>query len=683
MQVVHRRDIDGMRAIAVLAVVLYHYGFGLVSAGYAGVDVFFVISGFLIGGIILDDCAAGRFSYRAFYMRRVRRILPALLAMMLLVMPVAALVMSPNELRYFGGGVLSALLFVSNLWFYNLIDYFNPGAALDPMVHTWSLGVEEQFYILAPLLLVWLAGRGRSVVVAGVSMAAAASLALMLAHHETYASATFYQIQYRAWELAAGLLAALALRGGARRLNSQLAAVLATLGLALVLGGLMFIPAGAGWPSGWTLVPVCGTVMILLFGVVPSPARWLLSLQPMVAVGLISYSLYLYHQPVYSLAVLTFRTEDLSLTLRLSLLALAMLLAGLSWWAVEQPFRNGHMTGRRGLSVMGGVATVLLAFAVGGHFTKGYPQRMPLAAQAAILYEDSESPTYKRCSGRRLDGDKLDPIDACTHGAQDVPPTIAIWGDSHAASIAQPLGLALAPAGLALREYTLGGCPPIPNVLNVLQLTNAAVRKSESCSGYTDRVLTHLATDPELRIVVLYAYWTNYTEQRDFDAGNGRVKPDKLYSVPAQGPLVMLTADRLAFLQQQLADAVAILTNAGKEALVIYPLPEAPFEVPQTYAWALWKNRVTEADTAIPTAAFLDYSASAKTMLDALPQNPHLHRMDVSDRLCEPDGLCRLVDEAGVVLYRDANHLSLPGVALIVPDIAAKIIEIARDDTDG
>lgn len=682
MQIGYRRDIDGLRAVAVMGVVLYHFGLGGLTGGFAGVDVFFVISGFLIGGIILDERDAGIFRYRTFYMRRLRRILPALVAMMLLITPIAALIMSPNELRYFGGGALSALLFLSNIWFYFRIDYFNPGAALDPLVHTWSLGVEEQFYIVVPLILMMLGAGQKRLTWIVVGLIAVASLALMSAHYQLYRSASFYMIQYRAWELAAGVLAALALRSGVAQVSGAIASALSTLGLVMVLAAIAVMPESASWPGPWTVVPVLGTALVLLFGGRPSPATWVLSLPFMVGIGLISYSLYLWHQPLHSLTVLALREETLALPVRLALLAAALGAAWVSWRFVERPYRNGALETPAGRGILTAGVVLLFVFAVGGHITKGYPQRMPAAAQAAIQFEDSEPPTYKRCAGRRLDGDKLNPNDACTHGDETAVPTIAIWGDSHAASLAQPLGLAIAPEGLALKEFTLGGCPPIPDVINILQMTNTTVRKSESCSDYTAAVRDFILSDPDLKTVVLFAYWNNYTERRDFDAGNGRVKTDKLYSVPVGASPDMPEAERLAALQERLTALVVQLRAAGKSVLVVDPMPEAPFEVPQTYAWALWKDRVTKADTSIPKAAFDDYSQAARAMLDALTQEQGLFRLDASDRLCD-DTDCALVAPDGEVLYRDGNHLSLPGAARVVPEIAAKIAEIAKGGTDA
>lgn len=682
MKIEYRRDIDGLRAIAVLGVVFYHFGFSFFGSGYAGVDIFFVISGFLIGGIILDEGRTGTFTFRTFYRRRARRILPALFVMMLVTIPFGFMIMSPKELRYFGGAVMASLMFLSNIWFYSRVDYFNPGAALDPLVHTWSLGVEEQFYFIAPLFLILLRKLRRPVVLLIVGTAALFSLGLMLADSDTYPSAAFYQIQYRAWELAFGVVAAIICRFPTALRFPQFTELLADLGLIAVIAAIFVVPPEARWPGPWTVMPVLGTVLVVLFGRQSTVATRLLSLPPLVWIGTISYSLYLYHQPIHSLAILTLRQEALPLNLRLLLLCATFVLAKLSWRFIEQPFRFGRFSGKTGKRFLISFAAILVIFSIGGHITKGYPQRLPEKARKAIAFEDSEPSSYERCSTGRMRGDTLQASDACTLGAKDVEPSIAIWGDSHAASVAQPIGDALAVDGLSMKEFSLGGCSPIPNSVNMLQLTNSTVEKSEDCSGYNRRVRDYLISNSRIKLVVMYAYWNNYTERRDFNAGNGRVKADKLYSVPVLGPYNLPEVNRLAYLKDNLSQEITDLINSGKSVLIIYPVPEAPFEVPQTYAWALWKDRVTADDTSYPTAVFDDYSAAARKMLDDLGQNKGLYRLDVSDKFCKKGGACILVGENGDVLFRDANHLSLAGSARIAPDIAARIEQIIKGQTN-
>ncbi|MFN7225135.1 MAG: acyltransferase family protein [Paracoccaceae bacterium] len=679
----YRPEIDGLRAIAVLGVVLYHYNLGALAAGFAGVDVFFVISGFLIGGIILDQRAAGTFRFKTFYLRRLRRIIPALLVMMLLTIPVAALLMSPHDLRYFGGGALAALLFVSNLWFFNRIDYFDPAASRDPLLHTWSLGVEEQFYFFIPLILVVIGVRRPRVTWAAVGLIFVASLIWMLKDHRTYHAAVFYMIHYRAWELAAGVLTAMALRANPAAARGTVSTVLSTAGLALVVGSLFFTPRDAFWPGPWTLLPIVGTVLLLGFPTPDSPAFRILTWKPIVWIGLLSYSLYLYHQPLHSLAEIGLGNESLSVVIRAGLFVLALVLAGLSWHFVEQPFRHGALSKRSGALVLGGMTVVLLSFAIGGHVTEGYPKRLPVDARAAIRFEQSEPPTYRQCARGMIDGVRFGTPEACIHGAEARPATVAIWGDSHAASIAQPLGEALVRHGLAIHEYTLGGCPPISGVISIYQLTNTADRNDKKCAEYVANLLDFMRADRDIRVVVLYAYWNNYTERRDFDAGNGRIKTDNLYALPVGASIGMTEQDRLAALAEGLETVIQTLLEAGKVVLIIDPLPEPAFDVPQTYAWALWKGQVSEADVSVPRAAFDNYSILMRRILDNLPAHPALFRQNLSESFCDAAGRCELVAENGDVLFRDLNHLSLAGSARVVDKIADKIAAIMEVGADA
>jgi len=301
---------------------------------------------------------------------------------------------------------------------------------------------------------------------------------------------------------------------------------------------------------------------------------------------------------------------------------------------------------------------------------------LPEDARRAIAYEDSLPPDYEACAGGRLEGETLDPKDACVHGAK-VPPRIAIWGDSHAATLAQPIGAALAGYGLSVREYTLGGCPPILGVMNILQQTDTAVSRSEYCSLYTSRVLDHIRSDPGIEVVILFAYWNNYTEKRDFVAGPGLIKADKLFTVPVGAAAASMTDEqRLDYLRQNLQSVVDALVASGKQVLLIYPMPEAPFNVPQVYAWSLWKGTTQARDQQYPAAVFEDYSRLSRRVLDAVTSGSGLARLDVSDGICTVGGFCTLVDDAGQVLFRDSNHLSLAGSARVVPRIRDVVREL-------
>ncbi|MGB1581742.1 MAG: acyltransferase family protein, partial [Nevskiales bacterium] len=344
----YRREIDGLRALAVLPVVLFHAGIELFSGGYLGVDVFFVISGYLITGILIKDYQAQQFSLVKFYDRRARRILPALSLVMICTLPAAWFWLMPDQFESYAWSLVAVVLFVSNILFWRETNYFADAVEEKPLLHTWSLAVEEQFYIVFPILLMlmWrLDQRHIRFWLAGILVAS-----LIWAEHlsKTAESAAFYLLPARAWELMAGALVAQQefRKGVATGGRSR---IYAALGLLLIIVSIFGFSEGTRHPSIYTVVPVLGTVLLIRYGRDPGWAHKLLILKPVVGVGLISYSLYLWHQPLFAFARVRTLHEP-SVLLMLVLAAVAVLLAWVSWAYIEAPFRNreeGHFTRRR------------------------------------------------------------------------------------------------------------------------------------------------------------------------------------------------------------------------------------------------------------------------------------------------------------------------------------------------
>lgn len=660
----YRRDIDGLRAFAVMAVILHHAGVKLVGAGYAGVDIFFVISGFLIGGIVTGEMAEGRFSWRRFYARRTRRILPALFVMILSALAFGWFTMTPDQLRYFGGGALSTLIFLSNFWFYDRIDYFNPSAAEDPLIHTWSLAVEEQFYIALPLLLlaIWRFGPRLRV---GVLLAlAATSFAAALLTGPDNPMAVFYLIHARAWELLAGVLAALAF---ARAQNlGRMGAILADLGLLLVGAGLVFVPETALWPGPWTVLPVTGALLLMLYGHRPSLARWVLCLPPVVGVGLISYSAYLWHQPILGfLAILDDKPTDWAGIG--AVIAATLVLATLSWRFVEQPFRHGLAARRAGRLALWGGGLAIALIAIGGHVTKGYPARVSPQVREMLAWSSSVPETYRRCLGGRKEGQRLDPANACIHGAEGVAPQVAIWGDSHSAVLANPLGQALGPDGISLRELSGSSCIPISG------MRSTALKRPEYCAIHNALMLNHMIADPDLRVVVIFAYWNSCVEKRDFDNRAGAIVRDRLFALPLNQPEDMPDGERIAAMTSLMRGDLERLVAAGKRVVVLWPLPEPGFDLPDRLGRDLWLGLDPAPHTEYPEAAFADYAALARQVITTATNDlPGVTIFDPAPLFCTPGAKCR-VTQAGKPLFFDGNHLSLAGSALVVPPLAEAV----------
>lgn len=369
----YRREIDGLRAFAVLPVIFFHAGFTLFSGGYVGVDVFFVISGFLITTIIIEERRNARFSLVNFYERRARRILPALFFVMLVSLPFAWSLLSPADLREFAQSLVAIALFGSNFLFWSQSGYFDTAAELKPMLHTWSLAVEEQYYLLFPLLIIgaWRFGTRRLVIL--IAAIAGASLLLSEIQVRTYPNAAFFLLPARAWQLLTGSMAAFLVvywRGYPTliRDNRIISEVLGAVGLLMILWATFRFNDLMPFPGFTAILPTLGTVLVLLFSSSSTLVGRLLGFAPLVGIGLISYSAYLWHQPIFAFTRHALAYEVPALTM-LGLSALTLVLAYLSWRYIEKPFRARNAIDRTRIFAFSTVGIIaFIGLGVGGHF---------------------------------------------------------------------------------------------------------------------------------------------------------------------------------------------------------------------------------------------------------------------------------------------------------------------------
>lgn len=345
----YRREIDGLRAVAVIPVILFHGGLRGFGGGYVGVDVFFVISGYLITSIIASDLGRGDFSLRRFYERRARRILPALFLVVACCVPFALAWMRPEQMEDFFDSVGAVAVFGSNILFWLESDYFAPAAEEKPLLHTWSLAVEEQFYLLFPLFMMGFFGAGRRRL--GIAMATVAVLSLALCEwvRPIDAMASFYLAPMRFWELMLGALTALWQRVPSQAASGvSQAASLA--GLALILFAVVTFDAATPFPGLATLVPTVGTVLVIAYATPATFAGRLLGARLFVGIGLVSYSAYLWHQPLFAFARIRTPGEPAETTFAVLALA-SFALAVASWRFVERPFRDRERISRRGVAI--------------------------------------------------------------------------------------------------------------------------------------------------------------------------------------------------------------------------------------------------------------------------------------------------------------------------------------------
>lgn len=332
---IYRSEIDGLRAIAVLPVILFHAGFSKFSGGFIGVDIFFVISGYLITSIIINDLEKEKFSLLSFYERRSRRILPALFLISLISIPFAWLWMSQPQIIDFSQSLIAVGFFVSNFLFWRESGYFDTSVDEKPLLHTWSLAVEEQFYIIFPILLILLWGYGRNKSIWIIFVLATVSLIMSEWGSRTFEVANFYLAPSRVWELFSGSLAAFFLNKRGNQKNN----FLSFLGLVAIIFSVFYFDESTPFPSIYTLIPVIGTLLVIIYGCEKSIIGYLLSNRILVGIGLISYSLYLWHQPLFAFARIKLDEEPSTLTM-LCLIFINICLAYISWKYVERPFRT-------------------------------------------------------------------------------------------------------------------------------------------------------------------------------------------------------------------------------------------------------------------------------------------------------------------------------------------------------
>jgi len=337
----YRPEIDGLRALAVLPVILFHAGFKAFSGGYVGVDVFFVISGFLITTIILNDLVKERFSLLVFYEKRARRILPALLTVILSITPFALFYLTPEDFQSFGESVLSANLFLSNFFFASEVDYFATKAELKPLLHTWSLAVEEQYYIFFPLMLISIWSINRKLLFISILGTFILSLTLAVGNYGIFQNEalSFFLLPTRAWEILLGSLCSLFVLHNKKQFSTLVNQAFSALGLMLIVYSIFYFDESMPTPGLYTLAPTLGAALILICARKQTLVNSLLSFKIFVWCGLISYSSYLWHQPIFAFArYITFnRTTFL---IQLLCIVLTIFLAFITWYFVETPIRK-------------------------------------------------------------------------------------------------------------------------------------------------------------------------------------------------------------------------------------------------------------------------------------------------------------------------------------------------------
>ena len=501
----YRPEIDGLRSIAVVPVILFHAGLSAFSGGYVGVDIFFVISGYLITHIITEDLQKEHFSILEFYERRARRILPALFLVVGICIPFGWIWMLPLQFKDFSQSIVATVLFSSNFHFWLEENYFDTGAGEKPLLHTWSLAVEEQYYVLFPFVLALLWRFKRQQITWLIFGAAIASLVACEWGWRNVPTANFYLALFRAWELLAGSLCALVILRGQHRASN----LLSLLGLSMTLIPVFLFDVRTPFPSLYALVPVLGTVLIILYGTTDTWTARFLSAPLLVGIGLISYSAYLWHQPLFAFARMRSIFEPSPWIILLLALA-SFVLAYLSWRFVEKPFRKGPdscITSRKAVFATSAfVGAVLLGIGAYGHLLNG--------KNANNAFHELRPRDVGPCFFRELPSSQS--LVHCREwlGRRDF---FVLIGDSHAQAISKSLREILHKNGKGLISMTQDGCLPVPRTLR------EGRSKKDSCLLFADHVF-ELAASLKPETVIVATRWALHIEGTRYVNSQGFVE---------------------------------------------------------------------------------------------------------------------------------------------------------------
>lgn len=645
----YRADIDGLRAVSVIAVVLYHAGLPLFGGGYVGVDVFFVISGFLITSLILHEQESGTFSLTGFYHRRIRRILPALFAMMSACAVAGWFLLAPSDYSELGKSIASATLSFSNVQFWNDAGYFDTPAAEKPLLHTWSLGVEEQFYLVFPLYLIVVARhrpRGRLPLTALLCLL---SLAIGAVGAFRDPHAAFYLPHARLWELLIGGLLAMkalpaltrpAARGGA-----------ALLGLALIAGAVLMYSDSTTFPGLAALAPTLGAALVIWSGMDgASIVSRVLAARPLVFVGKISYSLYLWHFPLLAFG-LYLGLGELGPAETAGLLALAFVLSLLSWKFIEQPARQMGATlpWRQIATAAAGGALVLSSMGQIVLAAGGFPARMNDDTSRLIAGQPLRNPDRHACFA--VSEARIGRGDSCAVGNPALPgaaPTFVLWGDSHAETLRGALGSAAAIAGQSGIFVGESACPPLIGVMRP--------QRSE-CREVNEAAFRMILESPSVETVVLAARWAWWAEGLSYKRERGMPVTLAMVAAPSG-----YSSGNHAALATGLEDTIAALLSAGKRVWLVGPVPEFGYDVPR-YFYVRSLGFADGLEVAPTLAEFDQRQAFVLDLLRDLEQRYPVGIVWPHERLCNDAGCA--ISRDGHVLYSDDDHLSVFGAQSI------------------
>ena len=674
MQIQYRPDIDGLRAVAVVSVLFYHLDFSVFSGGFTGVDIFFVISGYLITSIIVKELAAKRFSFAVFYERRIRRILPAYFFLLVFTTLGGYLIYAPETMNQYGRAMRYSLVFISNLLFAREVDYFDKSFNDSPLLHTWTLSVEEQYYLIWPLILL-LAGRylfhrnfkSFFILLITGSLAISEILTFILP------KLSFYMIYSRAWEFGAG--AFIALPAIPVLQSKKIVEIMSAIGFGAILVSIFLLHDTLRFPGLTATFSVIGTALIIYSGKHHHRCfiHRMLSIQPLLFIGLISYSLYLWHWPIITFTKYYLR-RDLHLNEVFLIILVSLFVAYVSYRFVETPFRkkrraaenNQKSSGKKIFIITSLIIFCFLQVAKAIERTGGFPSRFPEINQADLYFGN---PLRKDChlsQSETLPKNK----EKCSrnYGRKNA----LIWGDSHANHYSMALDKWARENKVNLRQSTKSACVPLYGDFDIYLLKDRRYEKYESCREFNENIFQLIDKD-SIDIVIIGGRWSGYL-------------PDSLTREEEKPGLYLLDhrsnspspANTETIFRQNFSKMVAKLREKNVQVILLGQVPvftQNPIECYFTNITPMKKflsqPSARENSCEMTRDEINRQVSKSHTFLSRLAEQDGVSFFNPLDEICD-ESSCRALQN-GKIIYRDTQHLNSAGFAFLQKPLADKL----------
>lgn len=651
--ITYRPDIDGLRTIAVLSVIFYHANFNLfgqnpIKGGFLGVDIFFVISGYLITSILLAGFETKNLTLVNFYERRARRILPILLFIITLSIPLSWFLLLPSEFQQYSWQTLSSIFSVSNFYFWTEDSYWAAESILKPFLHTWSLGVEEQFYLFMPLLLLFIINqKQRQIRYVFLTLAI---VSLIASHYMSIkdTQSSFYLLPFRAWELLIGASIA-TLRD--RKLSNLKFPFLPTVGLAIVLICFFVFDENTLHPSFYTLIPTLGVGLVILFANPKDPITKFLQNRVMVSIGLISYGLYLWHFPVFS--YLSHAEKFQNFGTKIGVIGLVFFFAISTYFLIEKPFRSFSLIKSKVFwSILIVWVMGLSSFSYIGT-NDGFSNRFP---ELVNIPNKPEKIKNHHWFASPTDSDRR----------------IILVGDSHIDAIAPTFKKWAKNTDINFSKSAWGGCQLI---LNMNRVSKIDFTPSKHCKTSLQEKRIKFITSSEPSIVIIGGRLPLVVEEDRFNNGEGGYEGKMEDFLQDKGNTLLSISERQTAITENYILTVQKILDAGHTVVLLYPIPEVGIHVPKTLLKRIDGKYFSARDIAMENPVTTSYKVFEKRtkksaqILDSI-NGEKVFRIFPSKIFCEQSSLGRCVTHnSEVSFYRDDDHLSEFGAELILREL--------------